>query len=227
MKFKDYKFDKTLIGLLSYRIDGVRAHWDGANWTSRENKPLYNLPQLSDKRPQVYEVFLENKEDTLSAVESPTDKQISKEHLFLLYPTTDPRLYVYPSSRPNTATFQDLSPDKLREELEKAVSKGYAGLLARELLGTYHVIKPSYSEDMAVTGLLEGTGNHKGKLGAFITEKGKVGTGLTDKQREQYFDKSLVGATIEVSFVEITKSGKLKHSRFVRLREDRSNEYRS
>jgi DNA ligase-1 len=81
-------------------------------------------------------------------------------------------------------------------------------------------------------------------MGALLTPRGKVGTGFTDKQREEWYEWFMTqpcgiydeagekptrfelladGAapTIEVDCWELTKDGKFRHPRYIRLREDK------
>jgi ATP-dependent DNA ligase len=72
-----------------------------------------------------------------------------------------------------------------------------------------------------ITGLQAGLGKHQGKLGAFLTDMGKVGTGLTDHERVLYNTPDMIGQIIEVECMELTDDGKFRHPRFVRLRFDK------
>ncbi len=81
--------------------------------------------------------------------------------------------------------------------------------------------KKSYTYDVEVIGLEEGKGRNKGILGAFITPNGNVGTGLTDKERIQYYNKHMIGTIIEVGCMELTETGKFRHPRFIRVRDDK------
>ena len=69
--------------------------------------------------------------------------------------------------------------------------------------------------------MVEGTGKYVGMLGAFVTPMGRVGTGLTDAQRVEFFGDHMIGQTIEVEAMEVTGDGKLRHARFLRHRFDK------
>jgi len=62
---------------------------------------------------------------------------------------------------------------------------------------------------------------------AIVTYKGKrvrVGSGFSDEQRQQFWanPNSIKGKIIEVQFHEETPDGSLRHPRFVRVREDKT-----
>lgn len=87
-------------------------------------------------------------------------------------------------------------------------------------------LKAEETEDVVVTGVKKGTGKYARSLGALLVDfKGKECrvSGMTDADRNRWWKnpKSIIGKTIEVNFQEATVNGKLRHPRFVRLREDK------
>jgi ATP-dependent DNA ligase len=99
------------------------------------------------------------------------------------------------------------------------VSQGYEGLVLRQG-DRWLKVKPKETYDVLVTGIVEGTGKYAGKLGALITDMGKVGTGFTDKDREDLFTLP-INTIIEVECMELTPKGKFRHPRFIRVRYDK------
>lgn len=96
-------------------------------------------------------------------------------------------------------------------------------------------MKPEETEDIIVSSLKRGTGKYAGTLGALICHRvlkgGKLGarvqvSGMTDAQRDVWwsYPKRIVGKMIEVAFHEATEIGKLRHPRFVRVRDDKQGE---
>lgn len=88
-------------------------------------------------------------------------------------------------------------------------------------------LKAFHDVDLVITGLLEGTGKHEGKLGSFqVVHNGvevQVGSGLTDDLREEIWrnKSSFLGRTIEVRYQEETPDGSLRFPTFVCFRNDR------
>lgn len=90
----------------------------------------------------------------------------------------------------------------VEELFQQALEKGHEGVILKNPNGGFehkrvkHQIKFKAEKtiDLRITDLQEGTGKHKGKLGAFKMESddGKivvsVGSGLSDKQREEYWN---------------------------------------
>lgn len=73
--------------------------------------------------------------------------------------------------------------------------------------------KPSNEQEFFITGVYEGSGRNKGKLGGFSISQinpltgleiscGECGGGFTDQQREEYWDdkENMIGKTIKVEF---------------------------
>lgn len=202
MKFKIYK-EGPVTGLLTRKLDGVRGHYDGATWTSRAGKSLYNLPL--NVQPGVYEIFTGSWESTISSVRSKSGTLVSPTDLYSLAPELDKRLELV----------------ELVNELPPTIPEGEEGFVLYPKVGPPVKIKRQETYDEVVLDLIEGTGQFEGKLGAFITARGKVGTGFTTLQREELYNTSYIGAVIEVECMEITSEGKFRHPRFKRMREDK------
>lgn len=77
--------------------------------------------------------------------------------------------------------------------------------------------------NVEVTGLVAGKGRYLGKVGALITPMGRVSVGLTSEQRAEFVFIPL-GTIIEVECMELTKTGKFRRPRFVRLRPDKEGD---
>jgi DNA ligase-1 len=85
--------------------------------------------------------------------------------------------------------------------------------------------------DLEVVGYEAGEGKYVGMLGAFIVQYKdntvKVGSGLSDDQRKQFWDikEDLIGRVIEVKYKEVTKDKttnkeSLQFPIFIALREE-------
>lgn len=197
------------------KIDGVRMLRDSSgNPVSRSGKPLYNLTNVPKEITDA-EIYKDNWETSVSMVRSSvTGKPVPLDCVYPLDP---------PDDRLNLGTYADPTAAFIKELMETYVSKGYEGLVIRNG-AKWLKVKPKETADVRITGLQAGTKKYTGMLGAFLTEYGKVGTGFTDEQREALNDEDLIGSIIEVEYMELTPGGKMRHPRFIRLREDKDTE---
>lgn len=110
--------------------------------------------------------------------------------------------------------------------LEGAIVKRCGHLYEGKRSASWLKMKGEETYTCIVTGLIEGTGKHARKLGAFeATYKGagvRVGTGLSDKLREEVWKspKQYIGARIEVKCQGLTPAGSLRHPRLIAVRVD-------
>lgn len=201
--------------IVTLKIDGVRMLRDSeGNPVSRSGKPLYNLEGIS-KGITDAEVYKDNWESSISLVRTSVNgSPVDPSYLYSLHPL-DPRLLI--------GTYEDPTAEFLKQVMEVYVGRGYEGLIVRQ--GDKELkVKPKDTADVRITGLKEGTGKYKGMLGAFLTNHGNVGTGLTDDQRKLYWDPMYVSQIIEAEYMEMTKGLQMRHPRFIRLREDKDDE---
>ena len=115
------------------------------------------------------------------------------------------------------------------------VQAGYEGAMVKTIDAPYRFgrsydvmkVKEFHDVDLPIIGLEEGTGRHKGRLGAVkISFNGvivNVGSGFSDEQREQVWNDqdSFIGRIIEVRYQEVTPDGSLRFPTFVCFRNDR------
>ena len=114
---------------------------------------------------------------------------------------------------------------------------GGEGLMAKHLNEEYAAswtkIKESFTIDAFVSGIEKGQGKYSGQIGALVlsvykgtqvVEIGKA-SGMTDAERKEFtrlaLENKLKNITVEVKANEVTKNGKLRHPRFLRLRNDK------
>lgn len=208
MKFKTYKGEVLYNVEITLKVDGVQAQrQEDGSITSRKGKPLYNISMSHS----VAEIYTGSWEDSVSRVRTIRGTPIEEKYIFSLYPI-DQRLSLGKRDK--------LTYEEVERLFKKAQEAGYEGLVLRADSGWYKV-KQQETYDVVVKGVIEGTGKYIGKLGAVYTDKGKVGTGFTDKQRADLFNKSFIGTTIEVESMGLTPSGKFRHPRFLRERFDK------
>lgn len=199
---------------VTLKLDGVRMlRDDEGNPVSRSGKPLYNLDHIPKEITDA-EVFERDWETSVSLVRSSVSG--SPVELTKVYPL-DP-----PDDRIILGTYADPTAEYISNLMDIYVGLGYEGLVLRKG-AKWLKVKPEETADVLVTGYQAGTGKHEGRLGALLTNHGKVGTGFTDTQREE-ITEDFVGSIIEVRYMEITPGGKMRHPRFVRVRTDRNDE---
>ncbi len=189
-------------GLLTLKIDGVRAHNGIYGWHSRGGKPLYNLPE--DASYGIYEVYKDNWETSMSMCRTRNGIPISPEHLYILSPVVDSRLVI-----------RELVNEPVPDLIEG--TEGYVVHCKKELIK----VKRSATLDVEVTGYKYGRGKYQGMLGALLTPLGRVGIGFSDDQRKLFTPEFITGKIIEVECMEMTAYGQFRHPRFIRLREDK------
>jgi len=129
----------------------------------------------------------------------------------------------------------------LRSETEamdmyaEARDLGYEGLVIKKEDGLPYngrnndwlKLKPHDTIDLEVIGIEEGQGKYAEKVGALVCDLDGVdvhiGGGLSDYQRDMWMaDPNLiVGKTIEVEYMELSKEGRLRHPRLKKVRGDK------
>jgi ATP-dependent DNA ligase len=196
--------------LISIKIDGVRCHKINGRFMSRKNKPLYNIPDIDF---EIAEIFCDSFKETIENTRTfRSEKTIKPEHVFILEPKLDERLII--------GKFTDPTKEKISDLFTGATAWGHEGLILQN--GDIRLkVKGKETFDVKILRIFEGKGKHIGRLGGFVTDKGKVGTGFTDEERTAYFTDNLIGETVEVSCMHLTEEGKFRHPVFVRLREDK------
>lgn len=112
---------------------------------------------------------------------------------------------------------------------------GYDGAILRRADAGWHTgaskngeaikVKPVQSLDLRVVSWFGGKGKHYGRAGGIVVEyrgvKTQVGTGFSDKEREDMTDNGSVGVIAEVEFMGLTPDGKLREPRFKGWRHDK------
>lgn len=226
---KDLKGEWTV----TIKIDGVRALWNDKlqRWESRNGKPLYNIPTCNVDVAKDVEVFCGSFKETIEKTRASTkDRPVDPKHLFSLDPL-DKRLRGPRLINPTA--------DAIKTLMRATIVDGNEGLVLRQG-DTWLKVKPTYTYDVEVTGIIEGTGKHKGRMGALVTPMGKVGTGFSDAERYDFWFRycminehaavglrptpelaPVIGSTIEVECMHLTVDGKFRHPRFVRSRPDK------
>lgn len=138
--------------------------------------------------------------------------------------------------------------ENIMEHLADIVSVGGEGLMInigdrpyeRKRTDALLKVKEVYTMDMLVTELFEGTGKHKGKVGALMCEaylkatgkvyKCRVGSGLSNEQRMHWanYPEDIQGKIVEVAYFSASqdktaRSGNVYALRFPRLKRVRND----
>lgn len=122
--------------------------------------------------------------------------------------------------------------EEVKEYYGKFIAEGHEGAIVKAIKGKYEFkrshnwmkIKPLETVDLEVIGFEEGEGKNKGKLGAMVVDfEGKncsVGTGYSDEERDEIWKnpEKYLGALVEISYMERTDDGLMRHNRFIRVR---------
>lgn len=207
--------------LATRKLDGVRAIISdtrkGIRAVSRNNKPLYNLEKVLHLFTDA-EIFCGSLKATLGKVRaSRYVDPVLKEEVFQLNPP-DKRLVICELKNPTAETIRNMLAHERRAGSEGMVLRPIVSLDYEPT--AWLKVKAKETHDVRCTGIQPGKGKHRGRIGALITPKGEVGTGLTDKQRALP-PKDFIGKVIEVECTEFTEDGKFRHARFKRVRWDK------
>lgn len=136
--------------------------------------------------------------------------------------------------KPTTDVIQRIFRRHLKEGHEGTVVKHPESLYAYKRSDSWVKLKPFFSADLKVVNVKEGTGKHKGRLGAFFCEgkiDGKriltrVGGGLVDKDRDKFWKMhkrgKLLGTIVEVVHEGLTANNAVRFPRYFRQRWDKS-----
>lgn len=197
---------------------------DGRAYSKAANL-LHNFDEVLDENPHLdgcFETFRNNWNDTISMVKNQREDvgKVQFEHLYKIFPMAerDPRLFI--------STVPSLTQTEIEALLKQELDAGNEGLvLYQTATNVYWKVKPVHTIDLRVLRVIPGTGRNFARLGAVLTKYGKVGTGFTDEQRDEFFmNPNFLSSIIEVSYMEMTKNKKMRHARFIRPRPDKSIE---
>jgi DNA ligase-1 len=235
--------------LLSEKLDGVRAYWDGKQFLSRLGN-LYHAPDwfLAGLPSEALdgELWLGRKQfqRTVSIVRRQDKNDLWKEIRYIVFdaPTLEQgfekRLAfvqeVIQESQPPYAQAHEHQAcrglDHLRAELARLEALGGEGLMMRRAGSKYESgrstsllkVKSFHDAEARVLKHLEGSGRHKGRLGALFVEMPdgttfSVGTGFSDAERE---DPPRIGSLITYRYQELSEGGVPRFPSFVDVRKE-------
>ncbi len=237
--------------LVSEKLDGVRAIWDGKVLRTRAgnviaapiwfSKTLPNTPldgelwlargqfdALSGTVRKDVPVDAEWQKVSYNIFELPNAEgtfEVRAKHILeIVKQANSPYLKA-------VAQFRIKDEQSLKAKLNQVVKNGGEGLMLHRADALYVTgrsdvllkLKLLLDAEATVIGHTEGRGKYQGKLGALIvqTPEGvqfKLGTGLSDAQRE---NPPKIGSLVTYVYRDITKNGKPKFARFLRVRDEK------
>lgn len=209
---------KDLIGNYAFtiKLDGVRMlRNDKGEPVSRNGNRLYGLDNVPANIVDA-EIFPGDWDKAITATKRHDAPNVNPAWVFSLFPALDDRLFLGIMENPKAS--------EIKKAMEELVKLGHEGLVIRNVVDNSCIkVKPVMTHDVVVLGIEEGKGKNKGRMGALITTLGKVGTGFSDEVRKMAYlhPEQWKGKTVEVKCMSLTKNGKFRHARFVRLREDK------
>ena len=201
--------------VITLKLDGVRVHIQDGVPLSRDGKVLAGL--IGHRHPDgVYEFYtnrgFNNTVGIARRQEGLLKDKVLHDQWFidLLNPKDGVLL----------GSYTDLTNGQIKNALNNVVNLGFEGLVLRQG-DTWLKVKQKLTYDVPVIDWVAGKGKNSDKMGALITPMGRVGTGFTDEQRVEFTHGEMLGTTIEVVCMELTKNGKFRHPRFRRRRFDK------
>ena len=206
---------------ITVKIDGINARWDGDRFVSRSNKPIHNVNHLAGlldpEVDEIYEVFCGNfkRSKSLTGRSKNDSELVTQFEMFDLEPICDPRLKL--------VGIVDPTKENIEELFRGVLANGYEGLVLRGPNGERLKVKDKLTFDLIVLDITEGKGRNEGRVGALVTSMGKV-SGMSDAERGYFWGrngKNIIGKMIECECMELTEYGKMRHARFIRVRDDK------
>ena len=240
---KVYK-DQNIGGwVMSEKLDGIRAYWDGENLISRGGK-MINAPQWFTKNYPPFEVDGElwtkrrDFENISSIVrdEIPSDKWREIKHYIFEVPHVKGGLFTrLQKVKPYESDIIKVIPqtvikDKkhLENFLHEIENKEGEGVVVRDPLAPYIAkrtssalkVKSFLDTECLVVGYTKGKGKFKGLVGALECKLAngtlfKIGSGLSDELRKR---PPAIGSEITFKYKELTKYGKPRFPVFLRVK---------
>jgi len=272
MKYKDYKNKFDIKGwLMSEKLDGYRALWDGNYLWTNPRKKDKKTGKLKNQIIEAPEFFTKNLPsfaidgelwiglgtfNSMGVARMKKRVKGDKDYTKWIERWKQVRYMVFDSMANPRDSFDQRytkvmqwfkahpvkhviivkqtriqSINQMKKKYDSVLTKGGEGLMIRDPLAPYIPkrnkyilkVKPSEDEEAIVLGYSKGEGRLKGSMiGALevINEAGckfSLGSGLKDKVRK---NPPKIGTIITYTFTEKNPSGKPRHARFFRIRND-------
>ena len=243
---KSYKDQNITSWVMSEKLDGIRAYWNGRELISRGGK-IIHAPKWFTKDYPPFEIDGElwTKRSDFENISSivrdnvPSEEWKYIKHYIFEVPNEKGNL----SQRLSKVVEYENSVIKIIKQipikdkayldafLKEIERKGGEGVVVRDPNTPYIAkrtskalkVKTFHDAECKVLGYTEGKGKYKGLVGAIKCQLAngtifKIGTGLSDEERK---NPPKVGTIITFKYKEFTKYGKPRFPVFVRVRSDR------
>lgn len=237
--------DQNISGwVMSEKLDGVRAYWNGKNLISRGGK-IIQAPKWFTREYPPFEVDGElwtkrgDFENITSIVidQTPSIHWREVKHYIFEVPQAKGNLTVRLGKvKPYESSHLIIIPQiKIRDKkhlkafLEEVEQKGGEGVVVRDPTALYIdkrtskalKVKSFHDAECKVTGYTNGKGKYKGLVGAIKCKMEnatvfKIGSGLTDDFRN---NPPQIGTIVTFKYQSFTKYGKPRFPVFLRVRE--------
>ena len=241
---KVYK-DQNITGwVMSEKLDGVRAYWNGKELLSRGGKHIYaptyftkDFPpfeidgELWSKRGEFAKISSivrdkipskEWKKITYNIFEVPHAKGGLLKRLERVKPYESSVLHIIPQKK-------FFSKEEMFHFLAYVESQGGEGVVVRDPTAPYIAkrttkalkVKSFLDSECKVVGYTQGKGKYTGVVGALKCQLPngiyfKIGSGLKDKERK---NPPVIGSLVTFKYKELTKRGLPRFPTFLRVRE--------
>jgi DNA ligase 1 len=234
--------------LVSEKLDGIRAVWDGKQLISRQGHPIHAPAWFVRKFPQQPldgELWIARAQfERLSATvrrAQPDEAEWRHVAYFVFELPMAPGTFTQRAQHIEQLVKRQQSPylkaikqfrvadaAALKRTLDWVVARKGEGLMLHQadapyLTGRSHVLlklKPQLDAEAKVIAYVPGKGKYQGKMGALLVEttqgiRFKLGTGFKDSDRA---NPPPIGSQVTYTYRDLTKNGKPKFARFVRVR---------
>jgi len=235
--------------LLSEKLDGVRAYWDGKQFISRLGN-LYHAPDWFvaglPTVPLDGELWLGRKmfQRAVSIVRRQDKNELWKDISYVVFdaPGLDKRFETrlkfvsecLEQNRPRYAKAHEhvvcTGLDHLKQELSRLEGLGAEGLMLRQAGSRYESgrsatllkVKSFHDAEARVLKYQEGAGRHKGRLGALLVElpNGKTFAVGTGFSDAERENPPPVGSLITFRYQELSEAGVPRFPSYVGMRSD-------
>jgi len=237
--------DQNITGwVMSEKLDGIRAFWDGKKLYFRSGKPVHAPKWFTKEYPPFpIDGELWTKRGDFENISSivrdkvPSKKWREIKHYIFEVPQAKGGLFqrlkkVKPYLGKHIKLIKQIpikNKKHLQTFLKSVEKKGGEGVVVRDPKAPYIAkrtskalkVKSFFDTECKVVGYTKGKGKYKGKIGSLVCElpdktRFKIGSGLSDALRE---NPPPLNSTITFKYKEFTKHKKPRFPVFLRVRE--------